>query len=143
MTLTCQTVPAFGCSICGDNKCTTKPDAPFSFPGEPAVLCGSLQAAGYAGFVPLSQCPFLPALVNDICGCQEDHTRGVNANLAPAEKKNPQSLVGAVIFLGVVFFVLVPGIICFLRRGSAGKEKEIPEIMQHAPHVAVVNIEIT
>lgn len=48
-------------AICGDNMCTTKLNAPFSFPGEPVVLCGSLQAAEHEGFVPLSQCLFLPA----------------------------------------------------------------------------------
>jgi hypothetical protein len=49
--------------------CVGSPDVIFAFPGFPAVACGALQQAGYEGTVPLSQCPFLPALVKDDCVC--------------------------------------------------------------------------
>lgn len=51
------------CSVCGDGKEITKPDAVFAFPGQQAVPCGTLQTAGSEGLVPLDQCPFLPGIV--------------------------------------------------------------------------------
>jgi hypothetical protein len=41
--------PAGGCSICGEGKCVSKPDAIFSFGSQPAVSCGTLEGLGYAG----------------------------------------------------------------------------------------------
>jgi len=60
-----------GCSVCGDGKAITKPDAIFAFPGQPVVACGDLEKAGEEGVVPLSQCGFLPALIKDTCGCED------------------------------------------------------------------------
>lgn len=68
----CADVPDGGCSICGAELCIRNPDAIFSFPGQPEVPCGTLQAAGYDGLVPLSQCGFLPSLVIPACGCSAD-----------------------------------------------------------------------
>mmetsp|Transcript_1040 Transcript_1040/g.1304 ORF Transcript_1040/g.1304 Transcript_1040/m.1304 type:complete len:891 (+) Transcript_1040:42-2714(+) len=67
----CPEVPDGGCNICGTsvNKCVTKPNAIFAFPGQPAVGCANLQLAGLAGMVPIEDCPMLPTLINDICGC--------------------------------------------------------------------------
>jgi len=59
------------CSVCGDGKSVTKPDAIFAFPGQPVVACGKLEEAGRDGTVPLNQCGFLPALIEDNCGCME------------------------------------------------------------------------
>jgi hypothetical protein len=42
----------------------------FSFPEQPSVPCGQLQEAGLNGQIPLTQCPFLPGLVNTLCGCK-------------------------------------------------------------------------
>jgi len=57
-----------GCSICGDGKKVTAPDAVFSFPGQPSVPCGALELAGEQGQIPLAQCGFIPPLVTE-CEC--------------------------------------------------------------------------
>jgi len=57
-----------GCSICGDGKKITAPDAIFIFPGQPSVPCGALEAAGESGAIPLDQCGFLPPFVG-LCEC--------------------------------------------------------------------------
>jgi len=67
-----------GCSICGDGKKVTKPDATFEFPGQPTVTCGVLESAGEVGQIPLSQCPFLPPLI-PMCECQP-----IGATVAPS-----------------------------------------------------------
>jgi len=59
------------CSVCGDGKSVTEPDAFFVFPGQPDVACGKLEEAGRDGTIPLNQCGFLPALIEDTCGCKE------------------------------------------------------------------------
>jgi hypothetical protein len=65
----CPDVPAGGCSVCGVGNCVTIPENIFVFPGQPTVQCSVLQDAGYAGAVPLDQCPLIPGLINDLCGC--------------------------------------------------------------------------
>jgi len=57
-----------GCSVCGDGKKVTAPDAVFVFPGQPSVPCGVLQTAGESGSIPLDQCGFLAGLI-PMCEC--------------------------------------------------------------------------
>jgi len=59
-----------GCSVCGDGKVVTNPESIFSFPGQPAISCGDLQADGEKGDVSADQCDFLPDLITPLCGCQ-------------------------------------------------------------------------
>jgi hypothetical protein len=66
----CGVLSSTGCSICGDaDKCIQKPDEIFAFPDFPAVSCGDLEKAGREGSIPLDQCPFLPQLISELCGC--------------------------------------------------------------------------
>lgn len=58
-----------GCSVCGDGQRIGTPEAVFAFPGQPSVPCGSLQDAGAAGLISLSQCPFFPSLIG-VCECE-------------------------------------------------------------------------
>ncbi|KAI2507625.1 hypothetical protein MHU86_6812 [Fragilaria crotonensis] len=57
-----------GCSICGDGKVVSAPDAIFAFPGFDPVPCGDLQQAGLVGQVPLEICPVLPNMIG-VCLC--------------------------------------------------------------------------
>eukprot|EP00548_Thalassiothrix_antarctica_P005932 CAMPEP_0194149478 /NCGR_PEP_ID=MMETSP0152-20130528/38081_1 /TAXON_ID=1049557 /ORGANISM="Thalassiothrix antarctica, Strain L6-D1" /LENGTH=53 /DNA_ID=CAMNT_0038851667 /DNA_START=70 /DNA_END=228 /DNA_ORIENTATION=- len=41
----CPFVPSNGCSICGEGKCISNPDATFQYPGDPAIKCGELEEA--------------------------------------------------------------------------------------------------
>ena len=58
-----------GCSVCGDGLEVGKPDAIFSVPGQPSVVCSRLQTAGATGIIVLDQCELLPDLIVDVCGC--------------------------------------------------------------------------
>eukprot|EP00547_Thalassionema_nitzschioides_P009602 CAMPEP_0194227058 /NCGR_PEP_ID=MMETSP0156-20130528/42663_1 /TAXON_ID=33649 /ORGANISM="Thalassionema nitzschioides, Strain L26-B" /LENGTH=923 /DNA_ID=CAMNT_0038959531 /DNA_START=133 /DNA_END=2904 /DNA_ORIENTATION=- len=58
-----------GCSVCGNGKVVTLPNNVFEYVGYPAATCAVLQTAGYNGLVPQSECGFLPALIEDTCGC--------------------------------------------------------------------------
>jgi len=58
------------CSVCGDGKEVTAPDAIFAFPGQPLVPCNNLQSAGAAGQIELASCAFLPGLIG-ICECAD------------------------------------------------------------------------
>ena len=58
------------CSVCGDGKQVGNPAAVFEFPGQPAVPCDVLEAAGEQGAIQLDQCAFLPGLISDVCGCE-------------------------------------------------------------------------
>jgi hypothetical protein len=80
----CPDVPSSGCSVCGTGECVTIPEAIFTFSGQPEVPCGVLQQAGYMGQVPGDQCPFLPGLVADICGC-DSTVPGAPPTPAPVE----------------------------------------------------------
>eukprot|EP00546_Thalassionema_frauenfeldii_P012688 CAMPEP_0178912008 /NCGR_PEP_ID=MMETSP0786-20121207/10018_1 /TAXON_ID=186022 /ORGANISM="Thalassionema frauenfeldii, Strain CCMP 1798" /LENGTH=609 /DNA_ID=CAMNT_0020584531 /DNA_START=108 /DNA_END=1937 /DNA_ORIENTATION=- len=66
--IACPVVPDNGCSVCGEGKCITNPDAIFEWPGQPAISCYELQEAGYDGFVLTDECELLPPLVG-VCGC--------------------------------------------------------------------------
>lgn len=91
----CPAVPGGGCSICGPCMCVGNPDAIFAFPGQPAFLCGELQDAGFDGFIPFDQCPFLPDLIGDLCGCRFDGTSpAVSPFAAPPESASPLVFVG-------------------------------------------------
>jgi hypothetical protein len=47
------------------------------FTGQPDVRCGILQDAGYGGAISPEQCPFLPSLIDTLCGCQDLTPRAV------------------------------------------------------------------
>eukprot|EP00545_Synedropsis_sp_CCMP1620_P011288 CAMPEP_0119029398 /NCGR_PEP_ID=MMETSP1176-20130426/40495_1 /TAXON_ID=265551 /ORGANISM="Synedropsis recta cf, Strain CCMP1620" /LENGTH=680 /DNA_ID=CAMNT_0006985737 /DNA_START=20 /DNA_END=2062 /DNA_ORIENTATION=+ len=58
------------CSICGEGQQVGSPFEVFSFPGQPAFLCGSLEKAGEDGLIPFDQCPLLPSLLlSSISNC--------------------------------------------------------------------------
>lgn len=77
----CPATPDEGCSICGENSCVRRPDAVFTFPGQPDVACGVLQVAGYAGVIDLEQCVLLSGLVSSLCGCADGATPAPAATL--------------------------------------------------------------
>jgi hypothetical protein len=56
------------CSICGEGKVVSQPNAIFTFPKQPAYACGVLETAGKNGQIPLNQCLVLPSIV-DVCQC--------------------------------------------------------------------------
>lgn len=66
----CPEIQDDGCSVCGEGLCVTIPDAIFKFTGQPEVPCSTLQTSGATGIIPLNQCPFLPPMLNELCGCQ-------------------------------------------------------------------------
>ena len=63
-------VSSQGCSVCGDGKQVTDPEAIFDFPGQQAVTCGVLEGAGEGGLIPLDQCALLPPIIETTCSCQ-------------------------------------------------------------------------
>merc|ERR1712232_523485 len=66
----CKETPPGGCSICGEGKCITNPDAIFEYPDQPRVSCGSLQEVGYNGVIEMQYCKHfwrLPQI--EVCGC--------------------------------------------------------------------------
>ena len=69
----CPEVPENGCSICGEGLCVGNPDALIDFPGQPKVLCGELERAGYDGVIGLQRCARLPSLV-PACDCGTSST---------------------------------------------------------------------
>jgi len=73
-TVPCPEVPAGGCSVCGDGFCVNDKYALFTFPNQPDRLCGELESDAYNGLISRVQCSFLPAFVNDICGCGTEST---------------------------------------------------------------------
>jgi hypothetical protein len=97
----CPVVPAGGCTVCGDGLCVTKPGAIFSFAGQPEVPCSVLQTAGEVGQVPPNQCPFLPGIIVDLCGCESSipappSAAPVEPTLAPVEPSDsPVELTAA------------------------------------------------
>lgn len=68
----CPGIPDGGCSVCGVGMCVTNPDGIFVFPDQPTTPCGILEDAGFGGAIPLDQCPFLPGLVAEECGCDSE-----------------------------------------------------------------------
>jgi len=67
----CDTIPPTGCSVCGEGKFVSSPDAVFVFPGQPSVPCGLLETAGLTGSIPLDQCSFLPGIASPLCNCAD------------------------------------------------------------------------
>jgi len=60
------------CSVCGEGKAITNPEAIFQYPGQPDTECEILQISGCVGLIPLSQCSQLPSLTAiEACGCSE------------------------------------------------------------------------
>jgi len=68
---TCTNIPTTGCSVCGEGKFVSEPDAVFAFPGQPSVACGTLETAGLTGAIPLDQCAFLPGIAAPLCSCAD------------------------------------------------------------------------
>eukprot|EP00548_Thalassiothrix_antarctica_P006610 CAMPEP_0194131662 /NCGR_PEP_ID=MMETSP0152-20130528/2387_1 /TAXON_ID=1049557 /ORGANISM="Thalassiothrix antarctica, Strain L6-D1" /LENGTH=547 /DNA_ID=CAMNT_0038826519 /DNA_START=25 /DNA_END=1668 /DNA_ORIENTATION=- len=91
----CPPTPSDGCSICGPGLCVTAEKAIFSFPGQPTVPCGQLQEAGYDGVIPLDQCPFLPSLVKEKCGCHSASNVGLANSPTRPPTRPPSSSQGS------------------------------------------------
>ena len=89
----CPAVPSSGCSVCGPNQCVSAPEAVFEFTGQPPAPCGDLQNAGYSGQVDkVLQCPSLPSLIKDVCGCIPSNGEVVSNPITsgvPTLTKNP------------------------------------------------------
>lgn len=65
----CPAVSPGGCNVCPDGFCVSSGNAIFAFPGQPAVQCAALEAAGFGGIVPLDDCAILNNLIIDRCQC--------------------------------------------------------------------------
>jgi len=76
---TFETVAGQGesCSVCGESLEVTNPEAIFEFPGQPAVPCGILEAAGEGGLIPTANCNILPNMISDICACKSSDSAPV------------------------------------------------------------------
>jgi len=74
----------YSCSVCGEDKIVSLPDEIFEFPGQPRVTCNQLEEAGFAGVIPLEQCPFLPPIIKNICACASNATSAPTVPLAPS-----------------------------------------------------------
>ena len=69
----CPTTPAGGCSVCGKDKCVSKPDALFLSPLQTPITCFNLQQKGYAGDQQIvAGCALMPNLVEPSCACTSD-----------------------------------------------------------------------
>jgi hypothetical protein len=116
-----------GCFICGDGLVVTKPETIFAFPGQPQVPCGQLEEAGKTGLIPLEQCPFLPPLVADDCGCALSPTASPVMVTNPSSPNSAESLsTGAIAGISVAALFTGMILIAFLvkfRRGSSQKEQ--------------------
>lgn len=64
----CPQVPLDGCSVCGEGRCVTKPDAIFAVSDQPPVPCGELEVAGLKGVIPLRLCEIVKDFI-PMCGC--------------------------------------------------------------------------
>ncbi|KAI2511940.1 hypothetical protein MHU86_2456 [Fragilaria crotonensis] len=80
------TTPGQGCSICGDGKSVTAPDAIFAFPYYDPIACGELQTAGLNGELPLENCLIYPDIIG-VCACAPDS--GTSPNGAPMGTASP------------------------------------------------------
>jgi len=74
-----------GCSVCGDGKEVTNPEAIFSFPGQSPISCGDLEDDGGNGEVTDSQCEVYSSLIGPLCGCQPTPT----PTLTPSPTEKP------------------------------------------------------
>eukprot|EP00547_Thalassionema_nitzschioides_P008145 CAMPEP_0194227528 /NCGR_PEP_ID=MMETSP0156-20130528/42904_1 /TAXON_ID=33649 /ORGANISM="Thalassionema nitzschioides, Strain L26-B" /LENGTH=668 /DNA_ID=CAMNT_0038960015 /DNA_START=96 /DNA_END=2102 /DNA_ORIENTATION=+ len=59
------------CSVCGEGREVTNPDAIFDFPDQPSVKCGALESAGWNALLYPSECEDLPDLIDLLCECQD------------------------------------------------------------------------
>ena len=57
------------CFLCGDGSEIEEPTNGFTFPGQPTISCGSLQAFALNGFISPEACPQLIPFVLQDCGC--------------------------------------------------------------------------
>jgi len=77
------------CSVCGDGKNVTDPDAIFTFPGQPAAACGILETSGNLGLIPSFECSQLPELITDTCKCEESGNSGDDGGDSGAPVPDP------------------------------------------------------
>jgi hypothetical protein len=66
---TCPSVPSGGCSVCGEGKCVSQPDAIVQIGSDTPYTCGDLQQLGYTGKVTSFGCQNFPFLLADVCKC--------------------------------------------------------------------------
>ena len=66
MTLWTTTVSA-SCSICGPNKVVGDTNGNVTFPGQPAITCGTLELAGAKSLIPQDICRSLPPMLVACC----------------------------------------------------------------------------
>jgi hypothetical protein len=81
----CPEIPEKGCSVCGDGYCVSNPDAIFSFPGQPDASCSALEDAGLGGLIPLTECSYLPGIVQASCGCISNLPQPPSISPAPSQ----------------------------------------------------------
>ena len=83
------------------------------------VTCGQLESAGFGGLVGPGQCPFLPALIKDVCGCTADIVPSLSilpslqpSSLAPGATPRPMATLaptpGSCSICGDGFRVSIP-----------------------------------
>jgi hypothetical protein len=72
------------CSICGEGLVVGNPDAVFSFSGQSAITCGTLDAVGLSGAIPIDECALLPGIVNTLCDCQPAVSEPTGAPITPS-----------------------------------------------------------
>jgi len=78
--IVCPTIQEYGCSICGEGKCITRPNAQLSVARNNST-CGILENAGIYGLLPKDECEFLPGVATLPCGCMEGQS--LTSTLSP------------------------------------------------------------
>lgn len=84
-TARCPDIPEKGCSVCGNGYCVSNPDEIFSFPGQPDASCSTLEEAGLQGLIPLTECSFLPDIVQASCGCMSNLPQPPSISPVPSQ----------------------------------------------------------
>jgi hypothetical protein len=90
----CPEVSSNGCSVCGTNKCISKPQNVFSFPNQPDLKCDLLQQAGLDGRINSDTCVQISELIQDVCGCTESISLQKPINTCPIVPENGCSVCG-------------------------------------------------
>merc|ERR1719204_3018579 len=81
------------CSVCGEGKVVTNPEAIFSFPHQPAVPCGVLEKAGKDGKIHTKHCSILSSLIQEVCECDVNSSSPA-PSIADDETKYSCSICG-------------------------------------------------
>jgi len=82
----------FTCSVCGDGKEVGDPDGVFEFPGQPAINCGILEAAGESGLIPEAECLLIPPFIQDVCDCLDIEGSPIAAPSDPTREPTPSPI---------------------------------------------------